>query len=185
MLELIAIIAIVILFTLFLKWKGKTGTLPSKKEMVSEKLNPEGIVGKSSFILTTRKSTVPKADLSGKMDIEVSLEYEPDIETIEEQEELEQFGLPSEISSDMTFEDMMEVVNELESVQPQNPTKAGKLLYESENTDWVEQISSSSSAYQKRILELIDLHLGSLVRNEITQVPDDSLEEFDIGDYLG
>ncbi|MDC7218079.1 MAG: hypothetical protein PQJ28_03545, partial [Spirochaetales bacterium] len=75
MLELIAIITIIILFALFLKWRGKTGTPTGEKEKVSEKLSPEGIVGKSSFILTTRKSTVPKADLSGKMDIEVPLEY--------------------------------------------------------------------------------------------------------------
>lgn len=184
MLELITIITIIILFALFLKWRGKTGTPTGEKEKVYEKLSPEGIVGKSSFVLTTRKSTVPKADLSGKMDIEVPLEYEPDIETIEEQEELEQFGLPSEISSDITFEDMMEVVNEIESLHPQNPMKTGKLLHENENTDWVEQIASSASDYQKRIVELIDLHLGSLVENETTQVPDDGLEGFDIGEYL-
>ncbi|MCG6191345.1 hypothetical protein [Maribellus maritimus] len=183
MLELIAIITIITLFALFLKWRGKTGTPTGEKEKLSEKLSPEGIVGKSSFILTTRKSTVPKADLSGKMDIEVPLEYEPDIETIEEQEELEQFGLPSEISSDITFEEMMKVVNEVESVQPQNPTKAGKLLHENENTDWVEQIASSSSDYQKRIVELIDLHLGSLLKNEINQEPSNNLEGFNIGEY--
>ncbi|MCG6191368.1 hypothetical protein [Maribellus maritimus] len=183
MLELIAIITIIILFMLFLKWKGKTGTLPSKKEMVSEKLNQEGIVGKSTFVLTTTKRAITEPDLSGKMDIEVSLEYEPDIETIEEQEELEQFGLPSEISSDITFEDMMEVVNDVESVQPQNPAKSGKLLYENESTDWVEQITSSSSDYQKRIVELIDLHLGKLDTSENKQMLDDGLAGFNIRDY--
>jgi hypothetical protein len=157
MLELIAIITIIILFALFLKWRGKTGTPTGEKEKVSEKLSPDGIVGKSSFVLTTSKSAIPEPDSSGKIDIEVPLEYETDIATIEEQEELEQLGLPTEIFSDITFEDMMEVVNEVESVKPQNPTKAGKLLYENENTDWVEQIASSSSNYQKRIIELIDL----------------------------
>ena len=184
MFELIAIITIIILFALFLKWRGKTGTPTGEKEKVSEKLSPEGIVGKSSFILTTRKSTVPEPDSSGKMDIEVPLEYEPDIETIEEHEELEQFGLPSEISSDITFEEMMEVVNEVESVQPQNPTKAGKLLYENENTDWVEQITSSSSDYQKRIVELIDLHLGNYIEDESTTMHDDRLNGFDIQKYV-
>lgn len=184
MLELIAIITIIILFTLFLKWRGKTGTPLGEKEKVSEKLKPEGIVGKSTFVLTTGKSSVPEADSFGKMDIEVPLEYEPDINSIEEQEELEELGLSSESFSDITFEDMMEVVNEVESVKPQNPTKAGKLLHENENTDWVNQISSSSSDYQKRIVELIDLHLGSLVKNEINQEPSDDLEKFDIGDYV-
>lgn len=184
MLELIAIITIIILFAFFLKWRGKTGTPTGENKKVSEKLSPEGIVGKSSFILTTRKSTVPKADLSGKMDIEVPLEYEPDIATIEEQEELEELGLSSESFSDITFEEMMEVVNEVESVKPLIPAKVGKLLHENENTDWVEQIASSSSDYQKRIVELIDLHMGSLVKNEINQGSCDGLSGFDIREYL-
>ena len=185
MVELIVITITFILSALFLNWRNKAGTTSGEKEKVAEKLKPEGIVGKSSFVLTTRKSSVPELDSSGKMDIEVSLEYESDISSIEEQEELEELGLSSESFSDITFEDMMEVVNEVESVKPQNPTKVGKLLHENENTDWVEQIASSSSDYQKRIMELIDLHLESLVENETTQVPDDGLEGFDIGDYLG
>jgi hypothetical protein len=185
MVELIAITIIFILFVLFLKWRNKARTTSVEKEKVSEKLKPEGIVGKSTFVLTTGKRTIPEPGSSGKMDIEVLLEYETDISSIEEQEELEQLGLPTEISSDITFEEMMEVVNEVESVNPQNPTKAGKLLHENENTDWVEQISSSSSAYQKRIVELIDLHLGSLLQNETNQPSSDNLEKFDIGEYIG
>ncbi len=184
MLELIAIITIIILFALFLKWRGKTGMPPCEKGKVSEKLSPEGIVGKSSFVLTTEKSTVSESDSSGKMAIEVPLEYEPDISAIEEQEELEELGLPTEISSDITFEEMMEVVNEVESLHPKNPVKTGKLLHENENTDWVEQIASSSSEYQKRIVELIDLHLGSLGQNERNQKPSGELGKFDIGDYV-
>lgn len=185
MVEFIAIILIVNLFTLFLKWKDKTRTPPREKEKSYERLSSGEIVGKSTFVLTTGKRTVSEPDSSGKMDIEVPLEYEPDIDSIEEQEELEELGLSPEASSDIIFEDMMEVVNEVESVKPQNPTKAGKLLYDNENTDWVEQISSSSSAYQKRIVELIDLHLGSLAKNEINQRPSDDLEKFDIAKYVG
>ena len=183
MLELIATTTIFILFALFLKWRGKTGTPTGEKEKVSEKLSPEGIVGKSTFVLTTRKSSVPAPDSSGKMDIEVPLEYEPDINSIEEQEEVEQLGLSSEISSDITFEEMMEVVNEVESIKPQNPAKVGKLLHENENTDWIEQIASSSSDYQKRIVGLIDLHLGKLGENDSEQMTNDNLEGFDIGEY--
>lgn len=184
MVELIAITITFILSVLSLKWRNKVGTTSGEKEKVSERLKSEGIVGKSSFVLTTRKSFVPEPDSSGKMDIEVPLEYEPDIETIEEREELEQLGLPTEISSDITFEEMMEVVNEVESVQPQNPAKLGKLLYENECADWIEQIASSSSDYQKRIVELIDLHLRSLVQNETVQMSDDGLEAFDIAEYI-
>ena len=118
------------------------------------------------------------------MDIEVPLEYEPDIDFIEEQEELEQLGLPTELSSDFTFEDMMEVVNEVESAKPQNPTRAGKLLYENKNTDWVQQMASTSSDYQKRIVELIDVHLEKLGQTEMNQEPSNNLEGFDIGEYV-
>ena len=149
MVEFIAIITIFILFVLFLNWKNKAGTPSDERKSISEKLNPEGIVGKSTFVLTTGRSLVPEPDSSGKMDIEVPLEYEPDFDSIEEQEELEQLGFPTEISSDITFEEMMEVVNEVESLHPKNPVKTGKLLHENENTDWVEQIASSSSEYQK------------------------------------
>ena len=157
---------------------------PGEKENVSVRHKSEGIVGKSTFVLTTERKSVPESGSSGKMDIEVPLEYEMDIETIEELEELEQLGLPTEISFDITFEDMMEVVNEVESVKPQNPTKAGKLLHENENTDWVEQIASSVSDYQKRIVELIDLHLRNSVKDESTTMPDDRLNGFDIQKYI-
>ncbi len=103
---------------------------------------------------------------------------------IEEQEELEQLGLSTEFSSNITFEEMMEVVNEVENDQPQNPAKVGKLLHENDNTDWVGQMASSSPYYQKRIVELIDLHLGKLGQNEIKQVASNDLEGFDIGEFM-
>ena len=86
--------------------------------------------------------------------------------------------------SDLTFEEMMEVVNEVGSAKPQNPAKVGKLLHENDNTHWVEQMAFSSPAYQKRIVELIDLHLGILEHNENNQVPSNDLERFDIGEYV-
>tara|TARA_R110002050_G_scaffold244823_1_gene382412 strand:- start:5086 stop:5640 length:555 start_codon:yes stop_codon:yes gene_type:complete len=183
MAEIILVIAILSLSVLLLKDWRKTGTDSGKRESTSRKDAPEGIVGKSTFVLTADKRSVPKSDSSGKMDIEVLLEYEPDISAIEEQEELEQLGLSTEFSSDITFEDMMEVVNEVEIVRPQNPIKTGKLLYENENSEWVEQIASSSSDYQKRIVELIDLHLGKLGQNESATMEDDGVSEFDIGEY--
>jgi hypothetical protein len=184
MAEFILITAILVLIILLLKGWRKTGTASVERENTREKNIPEGIVGKSTFVLTAGKGSVSETGSSGKMDIEVPLEYEPDISSVEEQEEFEQLGLPAESFSDLTFEEMMEVVNEVGSTKPQNPTKAGKLLHENDNTHWVEQMAFSSPAYQKRIVELIDLHLGKLGQNEVKQVSNGNLEGFDIGNYI-
>jgi hypothetical protein len=185
MVELIVIAATIILSLFFIKRWIKTGITSSEKVSVSEKYMSNGIVGKSTFVLSAGKSSESETGSSSKMDIEVPLEYEPDILFIEEQEELEQLGLPFEFSSDITFEEMMEVVNEVENDQPQNPAKAGKLLHENDNTDWVGQMASTSPDYQKRIVELIDLHLGKLGQNENTVTQNDELSGFDIGLYVG
>jgi len=184
MAEFILISAILVLSILLLKGWRKSGTASGERKNTPEKHDPEGIVGKSTFVLSARKSSESEPRSSGKMDIEVPLEYEPDISSVEEQEELEQLGLPAESFSDLTFEEMMEVVNEVGSAKPQNPAKVGKLLHENDNTHWVEQMAFSSPAYQKRIVELIDLHLGILEHNENNQVPSNDLERFDIGEYV-
>jgi hypothetical protein len=184
MAEFILVTAILLLSILLLKGWRKTGIASVERENTREKNIPEGIVGKSIFVLTVGKSSVSEADSSGKMDIEVPLEYEPDISIVEEQEELEQLGLPAESFSDLTFEEMMEVVNEVGSAKPQNPARAGKLLHENDNTQWVEQMAFSSPAYQKRIVELIDLHLGKLGQIGVKQVSSGGLEGFDIENYL-
>jgi hypothetical protein len=183
MAEFILVTAILALSILVLKGWRKTGTIIGERENTSGKHAPEEIVGKSTFVLTTGKSFISEPDSSGKMDIEVPLEYEPDISSVEEQEELEQLGLPAESFSDLTFEEMMEVVNEVSSKKPQNPDKAGKLLHENDNTLWVEQMAFSSPAYQKRIVELIDLHLGKLGQNTNGARSDDRVNEFDIEQY--
>lgn len=184
MAEIILVTAILVLSVLLLKDWRKTGTDSGKRESTSRKDAPEGIVGKSTFVLTAAKSSVSETSPSGKMDIEVPLEYEPDISSVEEQEELEQLGLPAESSSNITFEEMMEVVNEVGSTKPKNPAKAGRLLHENDNTHWVEQMASISPDYQKRIVELIDLHLGKLEKNERASMSDDRLKEFDIEKYI-
>lgn len=184
MAEIIFVATILVLSILLLKGWRKSGTASSERKSIPEMYDPEGIVGKSTFVLTAGKSSVSEADSSGKMDIEVPLEYELDISTVEEQEELEQLGLPVESFSDLTFEEMMEVVNEVGSTKPQNPAKSGKLLHENDNTHWVEQMAFSSPAYQKRIVELIDLHLGKLGQNEKSIQPyNDGLRGFDIREY--
>lgn len=184
MVELIVIAATIILSLFFIKRWIKTGITSIKKVIVSEKYMSDGIVGKSTFVLSAGKKSVSQSGSPGKMDIEVPLEYEPDIRFIEEQEELEQLGLSTEFSSDITFEEMMEVVNEVECLKPQNPAKAGKLLHENDNTGWVEQMASSSPDYQKRIVELIDLHLGKLGQNENIVIPDNGINCFNIEDFI-
>ncbi len=183
MAEFILVTAILVLAILLLKGWRKTGTASVERENTREKNIPEGIVGKSTFVLIAGKSSVSESDSSGKMDIEVPLEYEPDISVVEEQEELEQLGLPAESFSDLTFEGMMKVVNEVGSTKPQNPAKAGKLLHENDNASWVEQMAFSSPAYQKRIVELIDLHLGKLGQNVNATRSDDRINEFNIEQY--
>lgn len=183
MAEIFLVTAILLLPILLLKGWRKTGTTSGKNESISGKYTPEGIVGKSTFVLTAGKSSVSEPGTPGKLDIEVPLEYEQDISTVEEQEELEQLGLPAESFSDLTFEEMMEVVNEVERTKPQNAAKSGKLLHENDNTHWVEQMAFSSPAYQKRIVELIDLHLGKLVQNESGAKSGDGLDGFDIGEF--
>ena len=78
---------------------------------------------------------------------------------------------------------MMEVVTEVENGQVEKPSQTGKLLYDNENTDWVEQLASTSENYQKRISGLIDLHLEKLGQNEVS-ISDVERSEFDIGEYL-
>ncbi|HKI90516.1 MAG TPA: hypothetical protein VKA38_15930 [Draconibacterium sp.] len=184
MMEYVAIVAIVTLVLYILKRWSNPNISPYENENVLPKNILEEIVGKSTFVLSAEKNTLPESDSSGKMDIEIQLDYEPEMRLVEEQEELEHLGLSSEISSDITFEEMMEVVNEVENTQPKNPAKAGKLLYENDNTEWVEQMASTSSEHQKRIVALIDLHLGKLGQNEGEQVSNEDLEGFDIGEYI-
>ena len=183
MAEFILVTAILVLFILLLKGLKKRGKASGERKSTLEKQAPEEIVGKSTFVLTAGKSSVFETDSSGKMDIEVPLEYEPDISSVEEQEELEQLGLTAESFSDLTFEEMMEVVNEVERSKPQNAAKTGKLLHENDNTQWVEQMAFSSPAYQKRIVELIDLHLRKLDTGENKQMLDDGFSGFNIRDY--
>ena len=78
---------------------------------------------------------------------------------------------------------MMLVINEVGSHQSKTTPKAGKLLYENENTDWVEQLSSSSEKNANRITALIDLHLGRLQQSNSIVKSDDGFKRFDIADY--
>ena len=154
------------------------------------KQNPESIVGESTFVLSTQKQSrtekqkVPKPDSSGKIEIEIPLNYDPDTDLIEEQEELERLGLQTEYSYNVTPDEMMLVVNEVGNDQSKTTPETGKLLYENENTDWVEQLSSSSVNSANRISSLIDLHLERLVQPNSNVKPDDGLREFDIGEYV-
>ena len=71
---------------------------------------------------------------------------------------------------------------EIRKLKP--PPKTGKLLYENENTDWVEQLASSTETSAKRIASLIDLHLGRLNQSKMVTNNNDGLRGFDIGEYV-
>ena len=104
---------------------------------------------------------------------------------MEEQEELEKLGLQTDYSSDITFDEMMLVVNEVGNDLPKTTPETGKLLYENENTDWVEQLATSSGKNANRIAALIDLHLVRLAKPEkLIQPNDNGLRGFDIGEYV-
>jgi len=183
MIETITIIGLLILNGILIKALVNKKAPIEKNESPVNKQSDKSIIGKSTFVLDTNKNRPPKANPSGKLDIEVPLDYEAEADLVEEQEELENLGMPSESSSSLTFEEMMEVVSEVDMEKPQNAPKTGKLLYENENTDWIEKLASSSQNYHKRITNLIDLHLEKLGQNKHT-VSDEGFSGFDIEKYV-
>lgn len=191
MIEILAVAALLLLFLLLNRPKNKKkGFVADEKENGSRKQHVTSIVGASRFVLesgTQRPTNVnePQADFAGKLDIEIPLEYEPNkTDLLEEQEELERLGLQADYSSNITFDEMMAVVNEVGNHQVKTAPETGKLLYENENTDWVEQLASSNETSAKRIASLIDLHLGRLVQTETKTNYDDGFRGFDIGEYV-
>ena len=192
MIEIITVVALILLVRYWLNPRKKRKSSAVEKGNNSEKQNPESIVGKSTFVLSTQKQARTKSqeeqvsEPSGKMDIEIPLEDEQEnTDLLEEQEELERLGLPAEYSSNITFDDMIAVVNDVGNDQTKTTPQTGKLLYENENTDWVEQLSSSSDKNASRISALIDLHLGRLNQPEkLIQPNNEALRGFDIGEYV-
>lgn len=192
MIEILAVATLLLLLRLLNKPKNKKkGFVADEKENGSRKQHNTSIVGASRFVLDSaqRKPTEIKdslTDFAGKMDIEIPLDYEPEnTDLLEEQEELERLGLQADYSSNITFDEMMAVVNEVGNEQTISNPGTGKLLYENENTDWVEQLASSTETSGKRIASLIDLHLGRLAQPEkLIQPKNDELRRFDIGEYV-
>lgn len=178
MIEFVVIVGIIILLRIFFKDWRRSFAPVANEERKGNLSDESGIIGKSTFVLNTDRKSQSHLNSAGKLDIEVALDYEE----VELDEELEELGIANGTSVDLTFEDMMEVVTEVENEHPEKPSPTGKLLYENENTDWVEQLASTSESYQKRISYLIDLHLGRLGQNEAF-VFNDSVGTFDIGDY--
>ncbi len=179
MIEFIVIVGIIILLHIFFKdWRRFSAPVTNE----NRKGNPSdesGIIGRSTFVLNMDRKSQSHSKSTGKLDIEVALDYDD----VELDEELEELGIANGSSVDLTFEDMMEVVTEVENEQPEKPSQTGKLLYENENTDWVEQLAATSENYQKRISGLIDLHLGKLRHND-DPVSGNEVGGFDIGEYV-
>ncbi len=192
MFEILAFAALLLLFRLLTRPKNKKkGFVADEKENVSRKQHYTSIIGASRFVMDSaqRKPTEIKdslPDLAEKLDIEIPLDYEPNnIDLLEEQKELERLGLQTGYSSNITFDEMMAVVNEVGNEQTISYPETGKLFYENENTDWVKQLASSNETSGKRIASLIDLHLGRLAQPEkLIQPKNDELRRFDIGEYV-
>lgn len=180
MIEFIVVIGLIILLVIFFKDWRRSSVSVANEESKSDLSDDSEIIGRSTFVLNTERINQSSSNSTGKLDVEVALDYED----VELDEELEELGIANGSSVDITFEEMMEVVTEVENEQSEKPSQTGKLLYENENTDWVEQLAATSESYQKRISGLIDLHLGSLGQNEGTHVSSNDLEEFDISKYV-
>ena len=125
MLELIIVVALIILVRFWINPRNKKKNSAVEKESNSGKLYSTNIIGKSTFVLSSKEQKPaliekqePVFDSSGKLDIEVPLDYEPDHDDLlEEQEELERLGLQSDYSANITFDEMMLVVNEIGNKQ--------------------------------------------------------------------
>lgn len=191
MIEILTVVALLFLFRFLLRSSNKEKvSFADENENNSRKHYPISIVGESRFVLSSEKKKYaeikePGSNSSGKMDIEVSLDYvAEDIDLLEEQEELERLGLQNDYSLNITFDEMMTVVDEVGNNQAETNPQTGKLLYENENTDWVEQLATFSENSTMRIAALIDLHLGRLDQANSNVKPDDAVRDFDIGEYV-
>ncbi len=179
MIEFVVIVGIIILLRIFFKDWSRSSAPVANEERKGNLSDESGIIGKSTFILNTDRLNQSHSNSTGKLDIEIALDYED----IEIDEELEELGIANGTSVDITFEEMMEVVTEVENEHPEKPFQTGKLLYENENTDWVGQLAATSDSYQKRISCLIDLHLDRLGHSD-DPVSGNEVGGFDIGEYL-
>ncbi|NQU55029.1 MAG: hypothetical protein HQ522_21125 [Bacteroidetes bacterium] len=193
MIEILTVVALFLLFRLLEKKRNnEKGSSADEKEKNCRKQQSASIVGESRFVLGSypgryknAKTIVSDSEPSGKIDIEIPLEYEPEnTDLLEEQEELEKLGLQTDYSANITFDEMMMVVNEVGNNQTDTTPETGKLLYENENTDWVEQLATSSGKNANRIAALIDLHLGRLDKPITDIKSDDGLGAFDIGQFV-
>jgi hypothetical protein len=190
MIEILTLFALLLLLWLLRKFRNKQEKTSTEKYGSNYfKQQQASIVGESRFVLSDVRvkktdSIEPDSDVSGKMEIEVLLDYETeDSDLQEEQEALESFGLQNDFSKNITFEEMMLVVNEVGNDKIKTTPHTGKLLYENENTEWVEQLSLTSNKNASRITALIDLHLEKL-EQPVSDVNDDEFRGFDIGKYV-
>ena len=150
------------------------------------------IVGKSNFKLSAPKTKViPPEELDKTFsesplmeDINVPLEYDPVALAPEELNKLLDIGMESDLSSDISYDEMQSVIKTVAEKNTKNEQESGKVWYENENTDWVEQLSTSTKNSAKRIAGLIDLHLGKLAQPNSNVELDDGLKGFDIGEYV-
>lgn len=172
---------------------------------------PPSIIGQSKFKLsqplptaTTPIAKEPEIEESVSnftpeenqepMDIDVPLEKEiiEDNSIDEEQEaiELEElFGKNVAFASGVDINELEKLKHIIEtpSAEIQEKEQAGKILYENKETDMVEQMVSDNSNTASIISNLIDLHMTSYLKENIskTQKISDEANDFDVNRFLG
>lgn len=195
MIEIVIIIAVVLLIRLMF-YSDKNSLFP--KDKMNENIFTSGskktidIVGKSNFKLSPPKAKVILPEELDKTfaetplmeDIDVPLEYDPVALAPEELNKLLDIDMEPDLSSDISYDEMQSVIKTVAEENTKNEQESAKLLYENENTDWVEQLSTSTNNSAKRIAGLIDLHLEKLAQPNSNVKLDDGLRGFDIGEYL-
>ena len=194
MIEIVIIMAVVLLIRLMF-YSDKNSLFSNDKmdenKMTSKNQGTIDIIGKSNFKLSLPKTKViPPEDLDKTFsesplmeDIDVPLEYDPVLPDAEELKKIQDIGLESDFSSDISYDEMQSVIQTVAEENTKNEQESAKLLYENENTDWVEQLSSSTNNSAKRIAGLIDLHLERLAQQDSNIDTYEGLSGFDIRDF--
>jgi hypothetical protein len=177
-------------------------------EIVSEKAKTSSIIGESKFNLSQSKpntatnleseNTIKKEftfvpglkNDDSKMDhIDVSLEKIESLSEEEFDEQTEQEELETEpnaiCASGASFDELIHINHTIANIQASQADKeeAGRVLYENEQTEMVEQVVANSEETARAISSLIDVHLAMraqrLQQDDDTIYPED-LKNFDI-----
>lgn len=175
-------------------------------EIVSEKAKTPSIIGESKFNLSQSKpntatnleseNTIEKEftfvpdskEDDSKMDhIDVPLEKVESLSEEEFDEQTEQEELETEpnaiCASGASFDELIHIDHTIANIQASQADKeeAGRVLYENEQTEMVEQVVANSEETARAISSLIDVHL--VMRAQRLQQDDDTIYPEDLKNF--